>query len=297
MADEPIAPAAAPGPAAPAPDIEAAPAPVAPAAPVEAAPIAPVAEPAPVAPVPEAPKPADAAPVEPAAPAAPEVPDPSKTPTLLEEAGKPEVKPDGTKPEGEKPAEAPKPAEAAAPVEFQPYTLPEGVSVDQTQVGEFNQVLAKQLPPQELGQSLMDMHVKELQRYDEKLRADQNRVFDETRAGWRKEIVADPELGGSGYQTTLTAGAKMRDLFVSRHAPGTDGYTKDMGDFNTFLRTTGAGDHPAFWRMLNNVARKFDEPSAPAAAYKPPPDIGRKPTGRSRLRDIYQSTDPSRNAG
>jgi hypothetical protein len=109
-------------------------------------------------------------------------------------------------------------------------------------------------------------------------------------------VKADAEIGGAGFNTAMTAVAKMRDLFLSSARPGTDKYENDAAEFNDFLRITGAGDHPAFLRFLNNVARRFDEPIAPSIPYKPPPDIGQRPNGAGNRRNaMYGSVQAGPN--
>jgi hypothetical protein len=106
---------------------------------------------------------------------------------------------------------------------------------------------------------------------------EQNRVWSETRQAWRKDTMGDAELGGSGYQTTMGAVARMRDMFVAE---------KDRPAFEQMLRTTGVGDHPEFLRMLHQAARFYDEPTLPPPNPRPPAGNGAKP-GTRRLRDIY----------
>lgn len=257
------APAAVPAPA-PAPAIE----PAEPAAPAPAPePAAPAPEPA--APAPEGEKP----PVEGEPPAL--------EPSLLEKfTAEGEKKPDVEKPkDGEKPPEGEKPPGEAPPVfDFKPYELPEGIKADDTQLKEFNDLLVKpDLDPQARGQELMNLHAKHMQSYAEHLAAEQHRVFSDTRKGWVNSVKSDPQLGGSGFNTTMTGVARMRDLFVPK---------ENLGEFNRFLAITGAGDHPEFIRMMSNVAKRFDEPSPPPPSFKPPPDIGVKP-GQSGRRALY----------
>lgn len=214
------------------------------------------------------------------------------TPTLLEEATKsveepkPEAKtedtpkPDEIKPEPVKPAE----------VKFEPYKLPEDAVVDDGRISAFNEIVGADLTPQERGQKLIEMYVTERQNIAKEMVQAQHQNFADTRAAWRKEVMGDPELGGSGHHTAMKAIAKARDMFVSREKPGTEGYTKDLSTFNDFLKTTGAGDNPVFLRMMHNVARKFDEPAPIDAPYKPPADIGKAPGSRGRLRDLYKQT-------
>ncbi len=292
MADEPIIPAAAPAPA-PA----AAPAPVSPAAPAAApAADAPAAAPAPTEAAPAA--------VDGAAPSdgggliekvtgtEPAAKLPGDEPTLLEQVGREEPKP-GDKPAEPKPGE--KLAEAAPTVTFQPYHAPDGLKLDDTRVTELNDVITRDLPPQERRDTLLGMHVEEMKRYDAALREDQQNAFRDTRAQWRKELMADPELGGSGFETTKLTGAEMRDLFASRHKPGTEQYRQEMQEFNDMLRYTGVGDHPAFWRLLNNVGRRFKEPASPQHEFKPPPDLGRRPGAKGRQSALYDHPTSSQN--
>ena len=295
--------------------------------PTSPAAVAPVASPA-AAPVAEAAAAAPApAPTPAAADAAPQ--HPSQIPSLLEELIAPGVRPtaeaapaavtpDGAKPvvEGEKkPAEpaaakseAPKPGEAkpaetapavAAPVApaivVADLKLPEGFKAIPEQMEGFANLLgAADLPPMERAQKLLDLHTSALKdyatAYDKAAAEAQVRVFNETRAGWRKQIMADPQLGGSGYETASKAIARMRDMFVSRAEYGSTAWNADMKEFVDFLRSTGAGDHPAFHRMLHNVARVFDEPGMPPPNPKPPPDIGRNPNRPNGIRVMYRAS-------
>jgi len=299
MADDTPAAAAASAPAA-AP--AAAPVPAA-AAPVPAVAVAaPVAAPAPAAaPVVDAPAAAATAAPADGTPAAgdgaklietvisgekpPKDPLASDEPTLLETVGKEGEK---TSEKGEKTGEKPAEAASAGPkVEFQSFHAPEGIKLDDVRITELNDIIAKALPPQEARDTLIGMHIEEMKRYDQLLRKDQQDSFRNTRAEWRKQLMADPELGGSGFETTKLNGAEMRDLFVSRHTVGTKQYNAEMKDFNDMLRYTGVGDHPSFWRLMNNVSRRFKEPAAPQMDFKPPPDLGTRPGGKGRRASLY----------
>jgi hypothetical protein len=238
-----------------------------------------VAAPEPVGSAPE-PAPEPAAPAAEAAPAEPETPavtPHTETETLLETAGKP--------PEGEKPAEAAPEAPKPPARTYEDFTLPEGFTVEPEKLSAFHEVLSAHNLDQEAGQKLVDMHTANLRTYAENLAAEQHRVFANTRAEWRKEIMADEQLGGSGHQTTLAAVARMRDLLVPE---------QHKEAFNNFLRVTGAGDHPEFLRVLHNAARLFDEPAAPShQPVNPPPNLGRAP-GRARFNYDHPSSAKAR---
>lgn len=200
--------------------------------------------------------------------------------------------------EGEKPAEA-KPDDAAKPVDpaieakhaepipepaapeplvYEPPTVPEGVQLDTERIRAFDEIIAPHRLAPEARQQLVDMHIAEVQRLGEQMRADQHRTFGETRRAWRDQVLADEQIGGAGHQTALAACFRMIDLFV----PETQ-----RAEFDQMLLATGAGDHPAMLRLLHNLARKFDAPTTPAAPANPSPDRGGGAGRGRRMREMY----------
>lgn len=207
-------------------------------------------------------------------------------------AEKPEEKKDApsdgeAKPEGEMPAEeAPKPE--LPKVEYK-YDLPETIQMDDGQKEEFHTALDEfRADPEKGAQHLIAMHEKTMQAYAEHLGNEQWRVFNEMRAEQRKEVMADPILGGAGFNTAMGVIARMRDKFASSSAPGTAEYEADLKAFDVMLRTTGVGDNIHFLRLLHNVGRKFDEPPLPPPGARPVPESGRRP-GESRGSRMYPS--------
>jgi len=245
------------------------------------------------------------------------------TPTLLETVGeqpkpaepaKPEAKAGETaKPAEAKAAEAAKPAEGTAeakpaeppaPIEYK-YTVPETLTLDDTSKGELHKALDDfRADPSQGVQKIVDVGAKLMTDYATNLKTatekHQREVFAETNKNWHAAILADPELGGSGYQTTSAAVARMRDKLVpaAMLAPrqNPDG-TPRMSEFQEFCRVTGAGNHPVFWHMLHNAARYLDEPQARniPTEIKPPADIGRNPNRRRGAEILYDNPRSSPN--
>lgn len=228
-------------------------------------------------------------------------PHPVEVPSLLETVGKKEEPKVEAKPaDAVKPVDAAleaKPVEAAAPevkpvepptapekVEWK-FELPPTLKADDARMGRFTGILDNILTPKEgetrvqAGQRLLDLHNEAMTAYAEQTLANQIKAFNDTRAEWRKQVMADPKLGGSGHDTAMGAVARMRDLTISDAKPGTPQYETDAKEFNDFLRVTGAGDHPAYLRQLHRFARFLDEPPAPAAIGKPTPTNGIRPNG------------------
>lgn len=282
-----------------------------------AAPAAPAASPIPEPAAPVLPDAAISAPaVEVASPAAGAAPVeakpdiPAAEPTLLETFDAEKAKAAEPKP-GEKPAEAKveakpgeekpaevkpgeKPAEVAPALPavdyFKDVKFPETIKADDAQKAG----VAKALDNLRAGkttegvQDLINLHEKTMQAYADDLRRQQWTAFNDTRKGWRTEVMADPILGGAGHNTAMGAIARMRDMAVSDEKPGTPQYEAQRKEFESFLRVTGAGDHPAFLRMLHNFGRYFDEPPLPPEGARPPPNPGR-PAGENRRSRMYPS--------
>lgn len=203
-------------------------------------------------------------------PAQPAAPTPATTPTLLEAAGK---KPDEAK------GKEVSVAEPVAPGQEQPawkFELPPTLQDSPKEMGEFTGILATigQKSAQDVGQELINLHANAMTKYAEAVAQKQIDVFLETRQKWATEVMADRELGGAGHRTTMGAIARVRDALVPE---------KDRPAFDEFLRVTGAGDHPAFLRMLHRAAQFFDEPALPPPNFKPPKDIGKNPNQRNGL--------------
>ncbi len=245
---------------------------------------------------------------------------PSERPTLLEkaaeaaaakDAAKPDAKPaevadKAAKPDdktakpaeaakaaekpGEKAAAAAKPAEAAAaptPIDFTKFKMPDALkdtTADNPRMVEFTGALQEALAnPQDAGQKLLDMHATAMTEYANQTLKNQIKAFNETRNSWAKDVMGDAQIGGAGHDTAMGAIARMRDMLVSTANPGTKEYAADHKALDTFLRVTGAGDHPVFLRMLHNAARYFDEPGLPPDNPQPPPDNGRQNGARKRI--------------
>jgi hypothetical protein len=217
---------------------------------------------------------------------------------------------DAAKPDGDKKdavADA-KPAEPVKPeaVAYE-YKLPETLKMDDALKGEFHTALdAFRGDPAKGAQPLIDLHNKvltdQMTAFTKQMETRQRDVFAETNKQWHKEILADPVLGGSGYQTMSAAVARMRDLLVpeemTRPRKWDDGSPR-MSELTEFMRVTGAGNHRVLWHILHNAARYLDEPQAEnlPTDLKPPADIGRDPSRRRGAAILYDNPRSKPNGG
>lgn len=237
------------------------------AAPAISAAVSPAPAVEPAAPAPVASEPATTPSVSPAAEppvvAAPAVtPEPAAStlpPTILGEAPKPADKTAEVKPaEGDKPAEAPKvePSQSAEPAPlatYEPWTLPEGVTLDEAKSGEFNKLLgefqantkAEQASVQKFGQELVSRHVAELKGTIEKVQQSYQTAWTKQTEDWKQAFISDPEIGGNRQETTVAAANE----FIATHG----GTPEQQGAFRKMLQDTGIGNHPEMIRMLSNA--------------------------------------------
>ncbi len=198
----------------------------------------------------------------------------------------------------EKPAEAPKvEPEKPAPVEYK-YELGDDLVLNDERRGEFHGVLdAYRADPANV-QPLIDFHRKTMADYAQAVSDRQHKVFNDTRAGWNKEIMSDEQLGGSGFETTKIAVARARDMLTSDAPVGSEQYRRDQLAVDQFMRVTGAGDHPVFWKMLHNASRRIlerDSSEIPHEGITPPADNARGPNTRQNRRALIYNHPTSPN--
>lgn len=239
----------------------------APAATVEAAPVVatnPVAT--------QTPAPAAATLLAEPAPAAPTVaPEASKAPEAATTTPPVETKPvEAAKaPEGTTEIkDASKSDETAPPPSFEPFTLPEGVTLDAERLKQFTDTLGKfELDSkaghdlvQKFGQEAVNFHLNELKSALETQTKFYQDHWDKTVTTWKDEFLADKTIGGNKFQTTVDAARE-----VIRNYGGTP---EEVKEFQAIMQSSGLGNHKAVIRLLANVQKAMTE-GKPLLASKP----------------------------
>jgi hypothetical protein len=138
------------------------------------------------------------------------------------------------------------------------------MKLDDSSLNTFKEVLGGELPPQERGQRLIDMHLAEVQKRDQYLSEHQVQVWNDTQAQWKDAVKSDPEIGGNRFNTTIQTCISAVNRFG-----GTEAQRAELLEALSF---TGAGNHPAIIRWVNNMASRLAEgsPVTQTAAPKPP---------------------------
>lgn len=198
-------------------------------------------------------------------------------------------------PPSEEPAISPQPAEAAPtetekdagpsdepapPPSYEPFSLPDGVTVEPERLGAFTGLLgqfesdakADHAKVQEFGQQLVDYHIAEVQSAIERQRQSYEAAWNRQRQSWKETFLADPELGGARFQTTVDAALN----FIRTHG----GDDAQQAEFRQLMDSSGLGNHPAMLRLLANagMAMREGQPLAATTPVQPP---------RSKLEKMY----------
>jgi len=185
------------------------------------------------------------------APKAPEAAAPAETPALEKSLLSDAPKPEEVKPAPVKPEQSAEPQ----PVAYEPFRLPDGVTVDADRLKIFTEALGAQRAPQDFGQKLVDMHMEELARVRDAWTAHQVEAWNTTQNAWKDQVRNDPEIGGSRFETTLQAARGL----IGAHG----GSPAEQQALLEALDITGAGNNPAVIRFLSRLGAAMKE-GAPA---------------------------------
>lgn len=171
-------------------------------------------------------------------------------------------------------------AEPAPPPTYEPFTVPEGVTLDGGRVGELTNILATlELEgkadhgiTQQVGQKLVDFHINEIKKYGEDIQKFYQTSWEKQKISWKDEFLADPILGGNNKDTTLGHALE----FIRTHGGSED----EQKEFRSLMDTSGLGNHKAVIRILANAMTAMKE-GAPLSAQRPPA------APRSRVATMY----------
>lgn len=170
--------------------------------------------------------------------------------------------------------------EPASPPVYDPFTLPEGITLDETRIKDFTEILselektgkADHAAVQEFGQKAVDFHIAEVQKAVESLNQLYHKSWDDTKVKWKDDFLSDPEIGGNRFQTTIDAA----NNFIRTHG----GTAEQQAEFRQFMNDSGVGNHKTLIRLLANAGSKMSEgkPLAATVPISPP---------KSRVEALY----------
>ena len=179
------------------------------------------------------------APAEPAVPAEPALPGDG---SLLADAA--------TKTEGDPPAGAD--SATASEITYSDFTLPEGLTVDDTLMSAFQEKARTVGLSQEAAQSMLDLYGSTVQAQVDaaaKQLAEQSQAtWKEINTAWLSELEADPLFSGDNKKESLATIKKCLEEYA---APGLD----------KAMALTGMGNNPALVKTFYKMAKALTEGS------------------------------------
>lgn len=136
---------------------------------------------------------------------------------------------------------------AGAPETYSEFKAPEGFTLDKAALEEATPIFKKHGLSQEAAQEFIDYYAKRSGSAAE----EGARLLKEQNDAWVSEIKADPEIGGK-LDEVKTRVSKMLDGL---------GNAKLATEFRQAMDYTGAGNNPAFIRVMNAIAKQLTEGS------------------------------------
>ena len=154
----------------------------------------------------------------------------------------------GTTPESQTATETPKPDDAktdakpeetkpTVPDKYDPFSVPDGMAVDEGLSGEFGAVAKELGLPQDQAQKLVDFYT-----------TTQQKQIEAMNESWVAAVKSDPEIGGAKLDASLAVAAKAVDAFGGQ-------------ELRQFFDETGMGNHPAMVKLMINIGKRISEDS------------------------------------
>ena len=129
-----------------------------------------------------------------------------------------------------------------APEDYEAFTLPEGVEMDDDALDKFKPIAKEAGLDQDNAQKFVDLYTEAVVEAAET----QQKVWAETQQQWVDQAKTDKEIGGEKFESNLGDAKKALKQF------GTP-------ELDEAMSVTGAGNHPEFIRLLSRVGKAISE--------------------------------------
>jgi len=156
-------------------------------------------------------------------------------------------------------AEAPPPA----PIKYEAFKVPDGVTLDQERIGKFAEIAGPAQVNQDVAQNLLNLHVEEIQRVQQAAVDNQRKVWNTYIDTITNELRKDPELGGNRLETSLS----MAKAVVEEYLPA-----NEAAEYLALLSHNGMGNHRLQVKLLHAIGDKlniFEDGIVPANPQSP----------------------------
>ena len=138
------------------------------------------------------------------------------------------------------------------PVEYEPFTMPDGIPIDETLLASVTPIFQEMGLSQEQAQKLVDFEAQRAQ--------GQATAFQEQVTAWQKSVYEDKEIGGD--EAAVKANVALADKVISTHFES---------GFIEALRGVGLTNHPEVIRGLVRIGKTYMTEDQPGSGQAPQP--------------------------
>lgn len=130
-----------------------------------------------------------------------------------------------------------------APEKYAAFTAPEGTTLAEGMEPALADLGKKFNLSQEGIQALLNTFAKDIQPL---MQADREKAWQGVREGWKEQVKADPELGGTKYDETVAVATRAINTYMT-------------DDIKSVLAEYGLGDHPGMVRLMYKIGTTIRE--------------------------------------
>jgi antitoxin component of RelBE/YafQ-DinJ toxin-antitoxin module len=178
------------------------------------------------------------------------------------------------------PTEPAKPAEPeGAPEKYEDYKVPDGYTLDTEVRTKADGIFKGMGLTQKEAQSLVDFYIAETKEVFEA----PFKAYNDMKEQWRQDALNHPELKGKLAKDGDVQTRISRALSQMNDAPL-------EAEFRQMMELTAAGNHPAFIRVLYNLAKQVTEGSHVAG--RGPSEVGQSAPGKTAQPSTAQAIYP-----
>lgn len=127
---------------------------------------------------------------------------------------------------------------SGAPENYEDFTLPEGVELDEQAIEAFKPVAKELGLSQEGAQKLVDLYISQ--------QGQQAEAFEAQKEKWAEEAKSDKEIGGAVFDQSVSLAKKAMEKF------GTP-------ELTAALEWSGLGSHPEIIRAFSKIGKEISE--------------------------------------
>lgn len=195
---------------------------------------------------------------------------------------------DPTTPPAPTPTEPPKPEapKPAAPETYADWKVPDGYELDKAVAAEAAPIFKKLGLTQEQGQELVDLYAK----HSIKSSEDAVKTWQDTRKEWRDSLRKDEQIGKLVGSNGNFGPESQLVRTVNQALDGLQN-PKLVADFKDAMELTGAGDNPAFVKVLYALASKVTEGTTYVRGEPVAPNRGRPSPGAAMYPNLQSEAD------